>query len=310
MTVPKEDLIAKYLAGDANADEVQKLNQALADDAQAADDLMSEAYMEVYLRETPSGSVLGAAIAEKIQPLKPVAARLPPAWITAAMLLVAISGWAVAVYVAYELRKARSSLDTPNNRVTQLKDTSTRPPVDMANGDVPEIHSMRGLLMASRQPNDTDTEIQLLQVGTTAPLDQRLWTCPWGATEFRYDSGVSISVERNSAVKFNETNGQRMLTLERGIVHVTNLSKTDKRRTEIRCPRATVRLNRGQVAVQVDEQQTAVEAAIHQVKVLVKEEGATREFTVRRGQYLIIKSGEKTKVMQGMLKLGLEPPSR
>ena len=47
MTDPKANLIAKYLAGDADADEVEQLNQALADAPRAADELMSEAYMDV-----------------------------------------------------------------------------------------------------------------------------------------------------------------------------------------------------------------------------------------------------------------------
>ena len=73
-------------------------------------------------------------------------------------------------------------------------------------------------------PENGDTEGETLLVGTAAPLDQRLWTCPWGAAEFRYDSDLSIWVERNTTVKFNETDDGQRLTLERGIVHVTNLS--------------------------------------------------------------------------------------
>ena len=121
---------------------------------------------------------------------------------------------------------------------------------------------------------------------------------------------VAGSIERNTTVKFNETDELRQLTLERGIVHVTNLSDEDKRTTEIKCALATVRMVNAQVAVQVNPQWTAIETAVKQVDVLVEEDGVTRTFTVGRGYYLIIKPGEKAKVVKGMLKLGLEPPGK
>ena len=319
MTERRDNLLAKYLAGDMNADEAEQLRQSITDDPNAADELLSEAFMDVHLREILSGSALDAAVAKQHRPSDADSRRsLSFHWATAAMLFVAISGWMVAAYVFSQLGEARTDVNTLKNRLAELEADSTEPSIAVAE-NVPQIHSVRGLLMTMPQEEDerldepqeigTSSEAQLLLVGTTPPLDQRLWTCPWGATEFRYDSGVSISVERNTAVKFNETKGQRQLTLERGIVHVTNLSKTDKQRTEIRCPLATVRLFRGQVAVQVDRQQTAIEAAVNQVKVVVEEDGVSRTLTVRRGQYLIITPGEKAKVTQGMLKLGLEPPS-
>ena len=67
MTDPNDDLMAKYLAGDIDAEEVQQLNQVLAEDPVAADALMTEAYLDVQLREMLSGSALGATIAAEIQ---------------------------------------------------------------------------------------------------------------------------------------------------------------------------------------------------------------------------------------------------
>ena len=156
---------------------------------------------------------------------------------------------------------------------------------------------------------DAQTENELLLVGTSAPLDRRLWTCPWGAAEFRLGPNVSISVERNTTMTFNETDERRRLTLESGIVHVTNMSESDERPTEIESAQAMVRLVRGQVAIQVDKQKTSVEVAVDQVEVVVTEDGVGRTITVRQGQYLLIKSGEKAKVINGMLKLGLQPPN-
>ncbi len=309
MTDPKANLITKYLAGDATADELQQLQQTLASDPQAADELMSEAFMDVHLREMLGGSAPGTMIAEESRTSSRIARRSTLArWMVAAMLLLAMSGWAVAAYVAGKLGQAHTNIAALKSRVTELEASSTSQPVTVAkaaNAEAPEIHSLRGWLRAL--PKNSDTEGQTLLVGTTAPLDQKLWTCPWGAAEFRYDSGVSISVERNTTVRFNETDELRQLDLERGIVHVTNLSEIDNRPTEIKSKLATVRLIRGQVAVQVDKQRTAVEAAMNEVEVFVEEEGVPRTFTVQRGQYLIIKPGEKTKIVQGMLKLGLEP---
>lgn len=310
MTEPIDDLIERYLAGELNTDEVQQLNEALADDPLAVDALMSEAYLEVHLRETLNGSVLSAAIAEQVERSNQAVGRLLPSrCVTAALLLVAISGWAVAAYVFDELGEALTKINTLRNRVTKLELDSIKPSASSVKGDAPEIHSMRGWLMALPQNDDTATVGETLLVGTTAPLNQRIWTCPWGAAEFRYDSGVSISTERNTTVKINETDDVRRLTLERGIVHVTNLSETDNRPTEIKCGQVTVRLLHGQVAVQVNKQQTTVEAAVNQVEVLTEEDGVIRTFTVRGSEYLIISPGEKAKVTPGMLKLGLEQPN-
>lgn len=307
MTDAKDNLNARYLAGDADAEEVQRVHQALADDPEAADALMTEAYMDVHLRETLSGSVLGETITdETIQPNGVVGRITSKRWLVAAVLLAAISGWTVAAFVANKLGNANTNITTLTNRVTELEKASSKPPNTIAKQGAPEIHSTRGWLMALPENNSFDGETLL--IGTTAPLDQRLWTCPWGAAEFRYDSGVSISIERNTTVKFSETDNLRRLTLERGIVHVTNLSETDHRPTEIKCALATVRLVHGQVAVQVDAQRTAVEAAVKQVEVLVEQDGNVRTITLRRGQYLILKPGEKAKIKDGMLKLELETP--
>ena len=309
MNDPKANLIAKYLDGDADADEVKRLEQKLANEPDAVEELLADAYMEVHLRETLSGAALGESIAQISQQSSPVAGRIrPQRWVAAAMLLATISGWAVALYVSNKLGEANNSIENLRNRVTELEKTPTPPLVTIAKDDVPEIHSTRGWLMAL--PQNGGVEGQTLLTGATAPMDRRLWTCPWGAAELRYDSGASISIERNTTVKFNETDELRQLTLERGIVHVTNLSDEDKRTTEIKCALATVRMVNAQVAVQVNPQWTAIETAVKQVDVLVEEDGVTRTFTVGRGYYLIIKPGEKAKVVKGMLKLGLEPPGK
>ncbi len=306
MTHPKADLIAKYLSGDADADEVQQLYRALSDDPSAAEALLSDAYLDVHLREALTSLSLGVDLADVGQP-SAVARRARTPWVAAAVLLVAISGWSVAAYVASELNRARTDIAALNSRIASLE--TARPLVPVVRGDGPRVHSMRGLLMAARPNAGGELETRLLEVGASAPLEQRLWTCPWGATEFRYDGGASVTVERDSAVQFNEAQGRRQLTLERGIVHVTNLSSADRRPTEIRCALATVRVVRGQVAVQVDEQKTAVEAAVNEAQVHVEENGVERSFTVRRGQYLFISPGKTTNVMEGVLELGLDAPS-
>lgn len=306
MTNQNADLNAKYLAGDANAGDVERLEQTLADDPECIDALMSDAFMEVHLRELLCGSELGASISQEITAPSPIARRLSTKrWAMAAILIAAITGWALTFYVVGRLGEANTHIEELSNRVIELEKVDPAPTI--APDDAPQIHSTRGWLMAL--PPDNNTEGKTLFVGTTAPLDQRLWTCPWGAAEFRYESGVSISIERNTTVKLNETDDLRTLSLERGIVHVTNSSDVDKRVTEIKCALATVRLVSGQVAVQVSKHRTAVEAAIGEVDVLVNEGDVTRTFKVLRGQYLTIQPGEETRVTDGMLKLGLEPPS-
>ena len=309
MNDPKADLIAKYLDGHADADEVKCLEQALANEPGAVDDFLSHAYMEVHLRETLGGRALGESIVQLSQEPKPVAGRIwPQRWVAAAMLLVTLSGWAVALYVGDKLDEANIDIKNWQNRVTALENARTSPPITLTWNDAPEVHSTRGWLKAL--PPHGGGEGQTLLTGTTAPMGRRLWTCPWGAAEFRYDSGASISIERNTTVRFDEMDDLRQLTLERGIVHVTSLSDEDKHTTEIKCELATVRLVSAQVAVQVDERRTAIETAVNQVEVLVEEDGVIRTFTVGRGHYLFIKPGEKAKVIKGMLKLGLEPPGK
>ena len=308
MTDQKAYLIAKYLAGDASEDEIRRLNQVLLGNSQAAEALLSEAQLDVQLREILSNSALGVAVAKETTSTGPAVKRPVARWMAAALFVAAISGWIVAAYTTRDLDRARANVNTLESRVAELENASTESQVAQDQLDGPTIHSMRGWLMTSIQRSNTSNATQMLQVGTTAPLDQKLWTCPWGATEFRYNGGVSISVERNTAFEFNEANGGRQLTLAQGIVHVNNLSKTDRLLTEIKCALATVRLRAGQVAVQVDEQQTSVEAAVHRIKVFVDHEDRT--YTIERGQYLIITPGERTKVVDGMLNLGLEAPDR
>ena len=309
MTKSNDNLFTKYLAGESDADEVQRLNQTLADDPQAADRLISEAYLDVHLRETLSGTALGAAITKEVEPSKPCAGRwLVSRWVAAAVLLVAISGWIVAAYVAVELSEARTDIDTLSGRVAELEQGSSKPPVEIVKTGAPEIYSLRGWLWALPQPGAAKR--QTLMVGAAAPLNRNLLTCPWGAAEIRYSSDVSITVERNTIVELSEADeGVRRLALKRGIVHVTNLSRTDKRVTEINSKLATVRLKRGQVAVQVDERRTAVEAAVGQVEVLVDVNGAASSYTLKRGQYMTITPGKKPELVDGMLKLDLEPPN-
>ena len=309
MTDPKAELIAKFLAGDADIAEVRQLDQAIAEDPSVADALVSEAYLDVHLRETLSGSVLGN-LARESQPKDVVVRRSWMFRMAAATLVVAISGWSVAAYVTRELSKARTDNGALSLRIAELEQPAIPPRDTVVPENVPRIYSMRGWLMTARPNGEGKPETQLLQVGTAAPVDQWLQTCPWGATEFRYDAEVSIAVERNSVVRFNEMKNQRRLALERGVVHVTNLSKTDKRPTVIQCTLAMVQVIRGQVAVQVEEHRTIVEAAVNAATVRVEEEGAVRSFRVRQGQYLIIEPGRETSVMRGMLRLGLEPPDK
>ncbi len=305
MTEPNTNLMAKYLAGDATADEVQQLEALLQDDAQA-NALLAEAYTDVHLREALNGANLGAAVAPDAQQTDPVVARVrPKRWVGAALWFAAVAGWVVAAYVGGKLNEARTNISTLTGRVAALEQAIDNQTNTGTDSDAPQIHSTRGWLMAL--PHDGGMDGQTLYVGAPAPLDQRLWTCPWGAAEFRYDSGASISIERNTVFTLNETDDLRQLKLDRGIVHVTNLDD-EQRPTEIKTELATVRLVKGQVAVQVGKNGTAVETAINEVEVDVIEDGVTRTFTVRRQEYLIVKPGEKATLHEGMLKLGLEPP--
>lgn len=315
MTEAKPDLIAKYLAGQANADDVEQLNQALADDPQLADELMSEALLDVDLQQALSRDARGpiTAILPPTPSSNSVWQWMPISWTSTLLLAVGIFGWTMTAYLAGQLGQARDDLgqarddiDAQVSRIAELEQALDGPL--LADSDAPEIHSVRGWLMAL--PEDGGTEGDTLLVGTAAPLDQRLWTCPWGGAEFRYESDLSIWVERNTTVKFNETDELRRVTLESGIVHVTNLSETDHRPTEIETELATVRLIHGQVAVQVDDARTSVEAAVDQVEVFVDEQGTNRTYKVRRGQYLVIEPGKRAKVTQGMMELGLEPPNK
>ncbi len=309
----KEELIAKYLAGEATPDQLQELEEALENDPTVADALLSEAYQEVHLRETLSSSELCSELSENNPTSQIFSSRSPRAWIAVAatLLLIALSGWGVAAYVANELDEERTNIVTLNERISELEKTTaiiqTPKPTKSVEAEGLQIHSIRGLLMVTKLNANQKPEIEYLKSGKAPPMNQRLFTCPWGASEFRYDGNVTINIERNSAIQFNETKGQRLLSLEKGIIHVTNMSKTDKLPTEIHCALGTVRLNKGQVAVQVNKKQLAVEAAVNRVSVEFEEDGVKRSFTLRRGQYLIIKPGVKSKVVAGTLKLGLNP---
>ncbi|MEM7232225.1 MAG: FecR domain-containing protein, partial [Planctomycetota bacterium] len=303
MSGSKDDLNAKFVAGDADDDEINRLNRSLAGDPTAVEALMSEAYFAVHLRETLSESAVSAELAT--QPPAPSSSR---SWRTAAAacLVVAVSGWTVVAYVLHELEEERATSNALSLRVAELEREAAPTTPPEIPGVAPRIHGLRGFLWpAQRGAQPTPA----FRVGENAPLEQRLWTCPWGATEFRYGSGVSITAERNSAVTFNTAQKGRRLTLELGTLHATNVSRTDRLPTEIRCPRATVRLLKGQVAIQVTQMHTMVEVALGKVRVEVMEGERERSITVRAGHYLIVRSGETARVKKGTLSLELTPPN-
>ena len=309
----RADLFARFIAGGADADAVRRIGQALEGDPAAADALLAEARLDVHLREILSGSVLGDVSGTELEAARVTARNSFAFWLAAAMFPIAIAGWCLAAYSAIELASVRDRVGELGRERAELEGSPARQHLETSavgarriENNVPEIHSVRGWLMAPSKSEGGEGAVELLEVGATPPLETELRTCPWGASEFRYGGGVSVTVERNTVLTFHETENRRQLTLERGIAHLTSLSKTDRRPTELRCSLATVRVVHGQVAVQVDARQTIVEGARGEVDVRVRREGNVRSFRVRRGEYLVIKSGEEPKVTEGILNLGLE----
>ena len=96
MKVPKAKLIAKYLAGDADDREVQELVQLFVEDPLAADAVISEAYMDVQIRETLGRSTLGAAITQIRPPHSANVRFLANRWM-AVLLLQTICSWTTAL---------------------------------------------------------------------------------------------------------------------------------------------------------------------------------------------------------------------
>ena len=132
MTDSTVELFTKYLAGDADATEIRRLHQVLADDPQAVDALMSEAYMDVEIREALGGSAMEAMLAkvtqeDRLAPVSIAGPWLPSRVMAAALLLVAVSGWGAVAYVVGRLGDARANIDSlkktalPNSRMHLLR---------------------------------------------------------------------------------------------------------------------------------------------------------------------------------------------
>ncbi|MCC5830593.1 MAG: hypothetical protein JJU36_14190, partial [Phycisphaeraceae bacterium] len=187
MRISDTKLIERYLEGELGADETAQLRQRIDADPDVLDALVMEAYELESLREALNADVVTvAALASDPRPThrRPVVLA-----IAAAVAVVACAGWVAAWMSHHSMIEVQQELASLRSQISQGQvDTSQAESSTATNAARPLTISRRGLLLALA---DRGHPAHSIAIGHEVPLERRLWTCPWGAAEFRFSDGLA-----------------------------------------------------------------------------------------------------------------------
>lgn len=325
MAAEHEALIARYLDGCASDADVERLEQLVCQDESVRLDLLQEASIDVHLRQ-----VFRAASPADVSNV-PSAHRRPRLWLMAAMLAVAVVGWAAAVHfnaladrqqaatmalqdrletTQRQVAALQESLDESRQALLDAMASPTAPAAVAEAPTAPEVIDKRGLVLLL--PQEQGSPAVSISAGTEVPEGRSIWTCPWGAAGTRYADGTSVSLSRSTTAAFKEADGTRRIRLHSGILSVERYPKDgDAAPVVIETGRAAVTLESGLVTVVAEEGRTIVEVGERQADVTRIGDGVTA--TVVAGRYLIVEGGGPLVPVRGRLRLTpttLDAPAR
>jgi ferric-dicitrate binding protein FerR (iron transport regulator) len=299
-------LIDRYLDGTLQAEDAAQLVRRLDEDPNLLDALAMEAF--------DLGSLRDALSADAINNQEPIPypyekrRRTAMPVLAAAAVVVALVGWTAAWWTHSSLKQADREITGLRGQVSELIADAHEGP-DPLSDHAPKLQtiSSRGLLLTL---DDQGKPLGRLVSGSVPPLGQRLWTCPWGAADLRFSDGLSVAMDRSTVATLEEEQGAHVVRLESGLLYVTRWPpQSDSPTTVVQTPHARIRLTNAQIAVDVRNNRTIVEAAegIATVAPLTPSDGES--VTVKAQHYVVIEPGQDAVVTPGRLTWSLHPLS-
>jgi ferric-dicitrate binding protein FerR (iron transport regulator) len=304
VTFEHEKLIGDYLDGRAGEADVRKLESLVVEDARVRRELLLTAALETQLRQ--SLCKLEAGVVRS----GPRGRRWRRVLAYAALVALAIGGWAAAAGLAHSARRDRQQLAELKSRVEALQAAAAAaaaehppetPQVDATSA--PEIIDTRGLVLLL--PEDKEPGVQVFS-GRSVGEGQGLWTCPWGGADVRYADGTSIALDRSTTALFAQVEKTKRVTLKSGTLSLMRWpEKSGRDAFTIETPWASVAMTNGQVVVAVMKDRLLLEVAMGEVEVRPGADGRT--IKVPYGHYAVVKPRGQIDVTAGRLRWQLEP---
>ncbi len=296
-----QELIDRYLSGSASADEVGQLDALVREDPSARHALLMASALEAQLRKL----LVSAAPHAPAAP----ASRDPVRWRlgvqTAAVLLVAVGGWATAFYFANQYRAKCDQYATALRTLAELGAAPLEDPLPQdptqpgATGRVVETRGLVGILPEGQN------DFVHVRAGAPIPIGRSLWTCPWGAAGMRFADGVSLQLDRSTVVVFSEIDGIRHAAVKSGIFYITKPEASQAGPFVVTTIHASTTIINAQVAVAADGDRTIVEVAVGEVRVTGRANG--RAISVPAAHYAIVTDTAEPQVIKGRFDWRLEP---
>ena len=281
MNADYEKLIADYLAGRSPPEDVGRLEALIRADESFRRRLLEEASMDVHLRQTLGGIALGPRV-----PLGDRRWRLGWLAAAAAMLAVAVAGWAMALNWRQQAHDSQIDIARLQVHVVELQneaqalvelhaaELAMRPETPAADTVSPQVIDTRGLVLLL--PREQGQRAKSASTGSAIPAGQAVWTCPWGGVGTRYADGTSVSLSRSTTAAFSEDSGAHQIKLHSGTVSLERFPEVaDEQAAVIETRQAIITLARGLVTVVAGKTETLVEVGTNQAVVTRKSDGAT-----------------------------------
>lgn len=324
----KANLMARYLAGGASDEDIQRLDAWLRSDASARRELLLAAGMEDDLRRILAGvednaQPLPAAVAAGSADRRPTGARTQagprprwrrPAFRSIVLIVLAAVGWAAAAYFAAVNHQARGRLaqlaGRSDPRPGPGRPASTpapreEPAAPAADADKPRLHEARGLVLLLPEAQGQGQPVRL-NAGSVVPEGRALWTCPWGRAGTRYADGTTVSLERSTVAAFSESDSGKVIQLQSGILAINRYGgRAQRGPMTIETPNGSVRVRNAMVAVAISDGRTFVEVGEGMARVTRAGDGEAVQAPA--GHYVVVSDADTFRVVKGRLRWKLEP---
>jgi ferric-dicitrate binding protein FerR (iron transport regulator) len=301
-----QDLIDRYVDGSASPEDVRRLDELARQDPSTRQAMLASAAMEVHLRRLVAGGSADVAVAPV---RRPRALRWTRVAQSAAVFLLAVSGWAAALLVGRQYRLKCDEHETATDSIAKLEalvERTARHEAAVQPFSPARLVEMRGLVLALPEGKG---DAAPLSVGSAIPVGRSLWTCPWGAAAIRLANGVSLQLDRNTVVSLSEAKDVLTAAVKHGILFVAKQDAAKKGSVTVSTAHTLVKVVDAQVAVAVDAGRTIVEVAEGRAQVTRTPDN--QSVTVPANHYVIVGPDAKLEVVKGRLvwQLGPTKPS-
>lgn len=324
----KANLMDRYLAGEADDKDIQRLDAWLGSDASARRELILAAGMECDLRRILYGTAADArpfpaAVAAEALDRRPTGAGTQagprprwrrPAFRHIVLIVLAAVGWAAAAYFAAVNHQARGRLaqlagrSDPRPEAGRPGSTPApreAPAAPAADADKPRLHEARGLVLLLPEAQGQGRAVRV-SAGSVVPEGRALWTCPWGRAGTRYADGTTVSLERSTVAAFSEFEAGKVIRLQSGILAINRYGgRAQRGPMTIETPNGSVRFQNALVAVAISDGRTFVEVGEGMARVTRAADG--KAVQAPAGHYVVVSDADRFRVVKGRLHWKLEP---